>query len=71
MDSDQEEGAKKEERIVVKSNRNRKDKRKQWKGNQYDDKKEVKLDYGNSYGRKGQTNNLQLITNDDLRASMW
>ena len=27
--------------------------------------------YGNSYGRKGQTNNTQLFTNDELRASMW
>lgn len=27
--------------------------------------------YGNSYGRKGQTNNTSLITNDTLRASMW
>lgn len=27
--------------------------------------------YGNSYGRKGQTNNTQLFTSDDLRASMW
>ena len=27
--------------------------------------------YGNSYGKKGQTNNTSLITNEDLRASMW
>jgi hypothetical protein len=27
--------------------------------------------YGNSYGRRGQTNNTSLITNDTLRASMW
>ena len=30
-----------------------------------------KKGYGNSYGRKGQTNNTSLITNDTLRASMW
>jgi len=36
--------------------------------NQY---KSGKAAYGNSYGRKGQTNNNQIITNDNLRASMW
>lgn len=33
--------------------------------------KKGKAAYGNSYGRKGQTNNNQIITNDNLRASMW
>jgi hypothetical protein len=27
--------------------------------------------YGNSFGRSGIANNLQLIVNDELRASMW
>lgn len=32
---------------------------------------EDKQQYGNSYGKKGQTNNTSLFTNEDLRASMW
>lgn len=64
-DVDEEDRRKQnEERIVIKSNNKRKDKRKQWKNKNQEefkspdvggpkDRKEIKLDYGNSYGRKG------------------
>jgi hypothetical protein len=36
-----------------------------------ENKNTYKADYGNSYGKKGKSNNNQLLTNDDLRVSMW
>lgn len=60
----------KEEKIVVnRDNFPQKNKRQQWKNK--GPKEESKQAYGNSYGRKGQVNNTSLITNDDLKASMW
>ena len=32
---------------------------------------QIQQPYGNSYGRKGRSNNLNLITNEELTASMW
>lgn len=31
----------------------------------------IKKPYGNTYGRKSQTNNCYLLTNDEMKASMW
>ena len=55
----------KEERINVKPRKGGKKKHFN-KGGGGDDKA-----YGNSFGRSGIANNLQLIVNDELRASMW
>jgi len=31
----------------------------------------IKKPYGNTYGRKSQTNSAYILTNDELKASMW
>jgi hypothetical protein len=82
MDSDNEvdEESKREERIVVKhSNPSRK--RQQFdgprqpghgQGGQVGDQNEgAGKPYGNTYGKKGQSNNISFLHNDELRASMW
>lgn len=53
-------------------------KKRNFKKQQYDDRKGddngasgSHKPYGNTYGRKGQTNIHNLSTNDELKASMW
>jgi len=36
-----------------------------------EEKKNGDKPYGNTYGRKGQANTVSIITNEELRASMW
>lgn len=63
------------EKLVVDNNPHA-NKRKNFK-NKYEEKKNneqgavKEKPYGNTYGRKGQTNIYNLSTNDELKASMW
>lgn len=63
-DEESKTNDRKEERINVKQRKH--GKKKNFNKGGGDDKA-----YGNSFGRSGIANNLQLIVNDELRASMW
>lgn len=75
QDSDDEDGlqrAKRLEERVVTDNSMQRNKKQTWSQNNGPSgaPKQEKL-YGNSYGKKGQTQNLSFLHNDELRASMW
>lgn len=74
-ESDDEDGIQRAKRLderVVADNSFQKNKKQTWmQSNGPTAAPKQEKPYGNSYGKKGQTNNLSFLHNDELRASMW